>query len=143
MQWEKRRLKSNGHRIEAACVNRISKRRVNAGYDIESFDGASNLLAHDRFIEVKGSGKPTVRFVWTPNEMHRAIALGAKYWIYFVGGIQRKKRIATREPVMLRDPHATLNPTTGFTLQPKGEVLVCANLSGRILTKQTALARQS
>ncbi len=138
LKWEQKRLQRNGHRTQAACVNRISKRRVNAGYDIESFDGPSKLLAHDRFIEVKGSGQPTVRFVWTPNEMQKAATLGARYWIYFVGGIQRKKRIAPREPVMLRDPHATLNPTSGFTLQPKGEVLVSANIAGQMLRTSSA-----
>jgi len=139
LQWEQKRLKRSGHRLEAACVARISKRRVNAGYDITSFDGASKLLAHDRFIEVKGSGQATVRFVWTPNEMQKAAALGKKYWVYFVGGIQRKTRTVTREPVTLRDPYTSLSPSTGFTLQPKGEVLVTADIAGHMLRKKAAV----
>lgn len=133
LQWEKRRLNRAGQRREAACVNRISKRQVQAGYDIASFDGVSDLLAHDRFIEVKGSGKTTVQFVWTPNEMKVATLLRQKYWIYFVGGIERRKRLVTREPVMIRDPHTTLTAGEGFTVQPKGEVLVSANIAGNRL----------
>jgi hypothetical protein len=140
LQWEKRRLKHAGHRLEAACVARISKRRVDAGYDITSFDGQSELLAHDRFIEVKGSGQPSVRFVWTLNEMRKATELGAKYWIYFVGGIARKTRMVTREPIVLRDPHATLNADSGFNVQPKGEVLVMAKLAGATLRGKARIA---
>jgi hypothetical protein len=133
VSWEQNRLKKSGYRVEASCVARISKRRVNAGYDIESFDAASKLLAHDRFIEVKGSGQPTVRFVWTPNEIKKAAELRAKYWVYFVGAIQRKTRTVTREPLTLQDPYSTLNPTSGFSLQPKGDVLVTASKAGNLL----------
>jgi hypothetical protein len=133
--WERKRLSDSGHRLEAKCVIRISKRRVDAGYDIESFDGASKLLAPDRFIEVKGSGLPSVRFVWTPREMEKAKEKGPKYWVYFVGGIQKKTRTVTREPLMLRDPFASLNSATGFLLQPKGDVLVTANKAANILNK--------
>lgn len=141
VQWERQRLKRSGHRLEAACVTRISKRRVNAGYDISSFDGSSHLLAHDRFIEVKGSGQTTLRFVWTPNEMQKAAALRLSYWIYFVGGIERRRRVVKREPVMLRDPHATVTASTGFTVQPEGKVLVLANISGRPLHRETQIKR--
>lgn len=140
MHWERQRLRRAGHRVEAECITRISKLRVHAGYDINSFDGASALLVHDRFIEVKGSGKTTVRFVWTPNEMQKATTLGPKYWIYFVGGIERRERIVKREPVMLHDPQATLTSARGFTVQPEGKVLVEANIAGRPL-RQKAIIR--
>jgi len=133
--WERKRLADSGHRLEAKCVIRISKRRVNAGYDIESFDGTSKLLAPDRFIEVKGSGLPSVRFVWTPTEMEKAKEKGRQYWVYFVGGIQRKTRTVTREPLTIQDPLSALHPSTGFSLQPKGDVLVTANFAANMLNK--------
>lgn len=139
-QWEKSRLKRAGHTVEATCVARISKLRVNAGYDINSYDGASPSLAHDRFIEVKGSGKTTVRFVWTQGEMQKASVLGSRYWIYFVGGIERRKRLVKREPVLIRNPRQTLTAGRGFTVEPKGEMLVLANKSGRQLTQPVKVA---
>jgi Domain of unknown function (DUF3883) len=140
VQWEKSRLKRAGHTVEATCVARISRVRVNAGYDINSYDGASPLLTPDRFIEVKGSGKTTVRFVWTPWEMQKASALGSRYWIYFVGGIERRKRLVNREPVMIRNPRQTLTAGRGFKVEPKGEMLVLANKSGRQLTQPVKVA---
>jgi len=79
VEFEKSRLAGAGHKLESGCVQRISKHRVNAGYDINSFDGVSKNLNHDRFIEVKGSGKPTVHFFWSQNEMQKAARLGDKY----------------------------------------------------------------
>jgi hypothetical protein len=140
VQWEKGRLKRAGHTVEATCVARISKLRVNAGYDINSYDSASPSLAHDRFIEVKGSGKTTVQFVWTPNEMQKASALGSRYWIYFVGGIERRKRLVKREPLMFRNPRRTLTTGRGFTVEPKGEMLIMANKSGRQLPQPAKVA---
>jgi len=139
--WERKRLKAQGYSLEATCVNWISKQRVNAGYDVESFDGPSKLLAHDRFIEVKGSGKASVRFVWTPTEMEKAAELGRKYWVYFVGGIQRKTRTVTREPLMLQDPHSTLNAAAGFSIQPKGDVLVTSTKAARALATPELVAK--
>ena len=100
VEYEKSRLAEAGHKLESACVQRISKHRVNAGYDVNSFTGGCKNLNHDRFIEVKGSGKATLYFFWSLNEMKKAEKLGEKYWIYFVGGIDRKKRLVTRHPIM-------------------------------------------
>jgi hypothetical protein len=132
--FEKKRLLSLGHKLESACVQQISKLRVNAGFDVSSFDGASKGLAHNRFIEVKGSGKTTVRFVWTRNEMQKASDLGDKYWIYFVGGIERNNNLVTREPVMLQNPHAILKPND-FRVQPEG-MLVEGNICGAVLSSK-------
>ncbi len=140
LQWEKSRLKRAGHTVEATCVARISKLRVNAGYDINSYDSGSPSLLHDRFIEVKGSGKTTVQFVWTPNEMRKASALGSRYWIYFVGGIERRKRLVKREPLMFRNPRRTLTTGRGFTVEAKGEMLILANKCGRPLAQPAKVA---
>jgi len=133
VKFEQERLASDGHQMESACVQRISKLRVNAGYDINSFDGACRNINHDRFIEVKGSGQVTVRFIWTPNEMRKAAELGDRYWIYFVGGIDRKRRLATRKPVMLHNPHMKLKSDSRLQVRPDGNVLVEGNVCGELL----------
>jgi hypothetical protein len=139
--FEKSRLAVVGHKLESSCVQRISKHRVNAGYDINSFDGPSKNLAHDRFIEVKGSGKPTVYFFWTSNEIQKAAKLGDKYWIYFVGGINRKNRLVTREPVMIQNPHARLKADPLFKVQPNN-MLVEGNICGKLIAgKQAAIKK--
>jgi hypothetical protein len=129
VQFEIGRLAAAGHTVEAACVNRISKRRVNAGFDITSFDGKSRRLAYDRFIEVKGSGKPTVSFIWTPNEMRRAQELRGRYWIYFIGGVDRNNSAVTREPILIQDPHVTL-ATDGRYRSSQYNTIVEADFAG-------------
>ncbi len=141
VQYERDRLNRAGHSLEAACVQRISKVRVNAGFDICSYDGKSTDFAHDRFIEVKGSGKPSVRFVWTRNEMQRATRLGKSYWIYFVGGINRKRKLVTREPVLMCDPEKLFAQDARYKVQPHGNMLVESALAGRALPAPIAIPR--
>ena len=139
LDFEKERLSASGHRIESVCVQKISGLRVNAGYDINSFDGRSRNLAHDRFIEVKGSGKVTVSFIWTPNEMRKAEELGDRYWIYFIGGVDRKKGRVTRDPVMIQNPHVNLRADARFQIS-EHNVIVEANLSGPMLSPPTQVS---
>lgn len=134
LHFEIDRLSSIGHRVEAACVNRIGKIRVNAGYDINSFDGKSTRLTHDRFIEVKGSGQATVRFIWSTNEMKKAEELGDRYWIYFVGGVNRKNSTVTREPIMIQNPISRLAADSRFSRSQHNE-LVEANIAGLVLSR--------
>jgi hypothetical protein len=140
-EFEKSRLAGIGHKLESACVQRISKHRVNAGYDINSFDGPSKNLIHDRFIEVKGSGKTTVYFFWSQNEIQKAAKLGDKYWIYFVGGIDRKNQFVTREPVMIQNPHAQLKADARFQIQPSN-MLVEGDICGKLLAEKQAPAKK-
>jgi hypothetical protein len=137
VEYEKSRLADAGHELESRCVQRISKHRVNAGYDVNSFSGSCKNLNHDRFIEVKGSGKTTVYFFWSLNEMKKAEKLGDKYWIYFVGGINRKKRLVTRHPVMIQNPHAGLKSDARFKIQPS-TMLVEGNIYGNLMTGKSA-----
>ena len=88
-----------GHAVEAHCVRRISNVRVNAGYDIESFDGPSPPVAYDRFIEVKGAKSDKLRFFWSDNEIKVAKKLGKRYWIYFQGSVDVKNGVARDEPI--------------------------------------------
>ncbi|HXT13060.1 MAG TPA: DUF3883 domain-containing protein [Candidatus Angelobacter sp.] len=131
VNFEKERLRNAGHTAESACVRQISRTRVNAGYDINSFDGQSIGLAHDRFIEVKGSGQASLRFIWTPNEMEKARRLGDNYWIYFVGEIDRKHGLVKRLPILIQNPHLRLQ-TDVFKSQSQ-TFLVQANLAGASL----------
>jgi hypothetical protein len=142
VEFEKARLADAGHKLESACVQRISKHRVNAGYDINSFTGACKNLNHDRFIEVKGSGKTTVYFFWSQNEIKKAEKLGDKYWIYFVGGIDRKKRLVTRQPVMIQNPHARLKSDARFQFQPS-TMLVEGNFCGNLIAGKAVKNKKS
>jgi hypothetical protein len=132
VKYEQNRLHNAGHTAESACIKKISKTRVHAGYDINSFDGQSKGLAHDRFIEVKGSGQANLRFIWSPNEMEKAKELGNKYWIYFVGQIDKKYSLVHRAPVLIQNPHVRLQTDSQFKSQPQ-TMLVQAVLSGAAL----------
>jgi hypothetical protein len=123
LSFEAERLRASGCAVECHCVRRISGLRVNAGYDIESYDGASKDLAFDRFIEVKGSRDPRLRLFWTENEMAAARKLGERYWIYFQGGIDAKLAAARNKPLMFRDPIRTLLPRTDVQVVPQGFVI--------------------
>ncbi len=104
LEYERKRLKELGYLPESECVKSIGKKRVNAGFDIESFDGESRGMQHDRFIEVKGSGKKSLRFIWSKNEIEVAKKLGKKYWIYYQGGINKKLKKASVKPLIFQDP---------------------------------------
>jgi Domain of unknown function (DUF3883) len=132
IKYEQERLRAAGCRAEAACVKQISRVRVSAGYDINSFDGQSVGLAHDRFIEVKGSGKSGVQFIWTLNEMKKAEALDKNYWIYFVGEIDRKNGIIKRAPVLIQNPYYMFKTDKSFESQAHS-MLVRINSAGMVL----------
>lgn len=104
-KFEKERLSRNGHTIESECVELRSELDVGAGYDIASFNGRNNKLVFDRFIEVKGSAGDHVEFYWSRNEVEKAKDLGKRYWIYFVGGVNRETRKSKREPALIRSPY--------------------------------------
>jgi hypothetical protein len=128
--FERKRLKKSNCGVESASVRRISKLKVDAGYDIESFDGKSKNLDYDRFVEVKGAKDSKVRFFWSENEMKVAKKLGKRYWIYFQGGINLKTGLSKNEPLMFRNPIETILKDKRFTISPQG-ILVEANLTGK------------
>lgn len=127
--FEMRRLEKMGHAVEARCVRRISGLRVNAGYDIESFDSASPTVAYDRFIEVKGARGRQMRFFWSENEIHVAKRLGERYWIYFQGAIDAARGTARDEPIMLHDPAKSILRDGQFKTTPQG-LIVESELKG-------------
>ena len=97
--------------------------KVNAGYDIESFNGKSKAMKFDRFIEVKGSGESTVRFFWSTNEIEIAGRLGDNYWIYYQGGIDKKTKKAKNKPLMFQNPQESIMKDTNFTKIQNGLVV--------------------
>ena len=123
VEEEANRLRLLGCRLEAACVHRVSKVRVNAGYDIESYDGKSTGLTYDRYIEVKGSREPRVRFFWSHNEIEVAKTLGAKYWIYYQGGISVKDRAARNRVLMFQEPAKSILDDAALTKIPQGIIV--------------------
>jgi hypothetical protein len=127
--FEVQRLEALGRTVEAKCVRRISRLRVNAGYDVESFDSISNGLNYDRFIEVKGARGPNLRFFWSENEMQIAKKRGAQYWIYFQGGVDAMTRTAKNKPLVFQNPIESVLDDASLTKVPQG-VIVEANLRG-------------
>ena len=133
LRSERERLRSEGCEVEAQCVRPVSRLKVDAGYDIESFHAASRGLHYDRFIEVKGSKGAEVRFIWSENEMRIAKKLGARYWLYFQGGIDVKRGTARNKVLMFQDPAISILRDPRFTVTQHG-VIVQAALRGEPVT---------
>jgi len=124
LKYEITRLTKMGHIVEARCVKPVAKINTSAGYDIQSFNGKAKGMLFDRFIEVKGSGDPKLRFIWTPNEMKTAEKLKDKYWIYFQGGINKRDGTSLYKPIMLQDPFHKLEGDARVTKTSNGFVVV-------------------
>lgn len=129
LSYERARLMAAGRVVEAHCVRRISRLRVNAGYDVESFNDAAPSGIYDRFVEVKAARGKELRFFWTENEMKVAEALGQRYWIYFFGGVDAASRATAFEPLTFQDPLQSILKSSDITKSPQG-YLVQARLSG-------------
>jgi hypothetical protein len=123
LTFEIDRLRKLGCEVECRCVRRISKVRVNAGYDLESFNGKSKDLNFDRVIEVKGSAEKGLRFFWSNNEIEVAKSLGDKYWIYYLGGVNRKAKAATEKPIQIQNPVKAILEKKDFKTTPQGVIV--------------------
>jgi hypothetical protein len=106
-EYERRRLKLMGRKAEAELVRVISQLNTEAGYDVESFDGDKPLFDYDRFIEVKASIEPSLRFFWSANERRVAEVKGDRYWIYFVGEFRPNARNEIT-PILIQNPASRL-----------------------------------
>ena len=131
--YEVRRLMRLGHAVEARCVRRISNLRVNAGYDIESFDSSSPAMAYDRFIEVKSARGRQLKFFWSDNEIKIATKFGKRYWIYFQGAIDVGKQNARDEPILVNDPVNSILKSGTFKTVPQG-LIVESDMKGKPVT---------
>jgi hypothetical protein len=116
-EFERQRLREAGLLLESECVQKISELDVAAGYDIRSFDGESPKIIHDKFIEVKGSTGKEIDFYWSRNEIEQARVLGRKYWLYFVGEIDRVKKVSMDQPILIRDPYKNIFKGTRFSIE--------------------------
>ena len=131
LSFERDRLKSLGFQVESKCVRPVGKLRTDAGYDIESFDGKSPNMLFDRFIEVKGSVQPKLRFVWSSNEMKVAEKLKDKYWIYYQGGIDDTGK-SKYKPILLQDPFHTISLNPKLTRTENG-VVIAGPITGELI----------
>lgn len=116
VEYERDRLRALGRDAEAELVRRISQLDLGAGYDIDSFDGDKPLFDYDRFIEVKASLEPELRFFWTSNERRVAEEKGDKYWIYFVGGLGQHK-VDKITPIMIQNPAKRLSQISQLDIE--------------------------
>lgn len=103
LKYEKERLTKIDCEKEAQNVERISEKWANAGYDIRSFDGKSDDLNHDRFIEVKSSTDVEFSIHWSYNEMEIAKKYPDNYWIYFIPKIDLQNQTSD-EPLLIPNP---------------------------------------
>ncbi|MGH9878726.1 MAG: DUF3883 domain-containing protein, partial [Nitrososphaerales archaeon] len=80
---------------------------LSAGYDVISHDGTGKSPEQIRVIEVKGTTKNEVCFVWSRNEMRVAAQKGKNYWIYVFTNVDVVAGSFTG-PVCIRDPIRSL-----------------------------------
>ena len=118
--FEKNRLLTSGFAKESEKVKPISQDYANAGYDISSFNGKSNNLEFDRFIEVKSSLGTEFDFHWTINEIETAKNLGEKYWIYFISKIDIQEKTTSNKPIMIQNPIKNIFKSDQYSKEPEG-----------------------
>lgn len=104
VEIEKKRLKTLGRNAsEIKLVRRISDLEPNAGYDVRSYNGVTPIYDYDRFIEVKCTEGPKLKFFWSPNQVKVAKILGDQYWIYcFIN--YSNENIGNVPPVIIKNP---------------------------------------
>lgn len=116
LEFEKNRLKKEGHFEESEKVKRISSEFANAGYDIESFFEDQNKM-QEIYIEVKGSTEKKLDFYWSSNELEKAREYGEKYGIYFVSEIDIKTRTSPRDPIKIQNPAEAIFNDPSFKIE--------------------------
>ncbi len=132
VKFEQERLMSAGHKAESHSIRHFGKSRIDAGFDIESFDGKSKNMLYDRFIEVKGSKGSKLRFIWSTKEIAVAKDFGDKYWIYFQGGVDMKNRRVKNLPLLFQNPYKLFYIEKRYPIQEHGYIIE-GNISGRLI----------
>ncbi len=107
VEFEKERLRKLGRLAQAELVKRISTINIAAGYDIESFDGTTDEIFPNRFIEVKATSGDLLRFYWSINEMNVAKKKKNLYWIYMMTGF-REDRPRDTIPILIQNPEHSI-----------------------------------
>jgi len=116
VQYETQRLTKLGYKELCPLIQQISLVDNYAGYDLLSFRGTGRNPDDRIHIEVKGTKKNDVEFIWSENE--RLVAKGdmKTYWIYIYTQVDIKNKTA-KGPIRLNDPIRTLK-IKGYTLEP-------------------------
>ena len=111
LKKEKEYLKENGRNDLAKKIEHISKKNVNAGYDILSFE----LNGEEKFIEVKSTtsapSNNIANFILTSNEYEKAQKL-KNYYIYLVfdAKSENPKIWRIEDPIALKGKGLKMNP---------------------------------
>ena len=114
---ERERCVNAGNVEESMEIDQVSRRFVNAGYDIESFSKDENGKIHRIYIEVKGSSGVELDFHISANELKKAKEYGKRYWIYFVPGIDIETRRSSQEAVIMINPSETVFNNSEYTVK--------------------------
>lgn len=116
VEFEKQRLIKLGKMLQAELVKRISTSNAAAGYDIESFDGTTDEVFPNRFIEVKATTGDDIRFYWTINERNIAKKKKNNYWIYVLTHF-REDRPNESLPIMIQNPEHIIPKHDSFSIE--------------------------
>jgi hypothetical protein len=119
LELERKRLRRLGQEVLAGLVRRISTVKANAGYDIESFSGASANEPYNRFIEVKAIGVNQKHFYMSRNELEIAAKLGDCFEIHAFVGFRPLSGAAGNAPIIIKDPAVALRDESRFRLSPE------------------------
>jgi hypothetical protein len=103
VEFERQRLVAAGCPHYAIGVRRVSVEKVDAGYDIRSFE----TTGAPRFIEVKSSAGPRAFFFLSRNEYRFARRRGTSCWLAWVGWAARLPA-GPCEVAWFRDPVKTV-----------------------------------
>ena len=115
VEHEIRRLSDLGHSDLALLVQRISEIDRSAGYDVISCRGTGRQPEQAIHIEVKGTRRSDICFVWTRNERKVASRIRKNYWIYVFNNIDLLKQ-SCEGPTRINDPWARL-PSLGYKVE--------------------------
>jgi len=107
VQYEIRRLSDLGQSDLALLVQRISGIDRSAGYDVISCRGTGRQPEQAVYIEVKGTRRPEICFLWTRNERNVASRIRKNYWIYVFNNVDLLKQ-SCHGPIRINDPWARL-----------------------------------
>jgi len=116
LEFEKQRLLKMGKIIQSELVKRISTINTAAGYDIESFDGTTDDVFPNRFIEVKATTGEDIRFYWTINEREVAKKKKNQYWIYVLTNF-REDSPSESLPITIQNPEYIIPKHDSFSIE--------------------------
>lgn len=116
VEFERQRLIKLGKMLQAELVKRISISNAAAGYDIESFDGTTDDVFPNRFIEVKATTGENIRFYWTINEREVAKKRKKNYWIYVLTNF-REDKPSESLPIMIQNPEHIIPKHGSFSIE--------------------------